>query len=61
MSDYQVIKLSNGENLICTVVFDLADNLSHTAWTNFTFNHFQERINIYNEEEFNYQIDKVKL
>ena len=44
-----------------TVVFDLADNLSHTAWTNFTFNHFQERINIYNEEEFNYQIDKVKL
>ncbi len=42
-------------------VFDLADNLSHTAWTNFTFNHFQERINIYNEEEFNYQIDKVKL
>ena len=44
-----------------TVIFDLADNLSHTAWTNFTFNHFQERINIYNEEEFNYQIDKVKL
>ena len=44
-----------------TVVFDIADNLSHTAWTNFTFNHFQERINIYNEEEFNYQIDKVKL
>ena len=44
-----------------TVVYDLADNLSHTAWTNFTFNHFQERINIYNEEEFNYQIDKVKL
>ena len=44
-----------------TVVFDIADDLSHGHWTNFTYNHFQERINIYNEEEFNYQIDKVKL
>ena len=42
-------------------IYDIADNLSHTAWTNFTFNHFQERINIYNEEEFDYQIDKVRL
>jgi superfamily II DNA or RNA helicase len=44
-----------------TIVFDIADDLSHSHWTNFTYNHFQERINIYNEEEFNYQIDKVKL
>ena len=44
-----------------TVVFDIADDLSHGHWTNFTYNHFQERINIYNEEEFNYQIDKVKI
>ena len=44
-----------------TVVFDIADDLSHGHWSNFTYNHFQERINIYNEEEFNYQIDKVKL
>ena len=44
-----------------TVVFDIADDLSHGHWNNFTYNHFQERINIYNEEEFNYQIDKVKL
>ena len=44
-----------------TVVFDLADNLSHTAWTNFTFNHFQERINIYNEEQFDYTIHRIKL
>ena len=44
-----------------TVVFDIADDLSHGHWNNFTYNHFQERINIYNEEEFNYQIDKVKI
>jgi len=44
-----------------TVVFDIADDLSHGHWTNFTYNHFQERINIYNEEEFDYQIDKVRL
>ena len=29
-----------------TVVFDIADDLSHGHWTNFTYNHFQERINI---------------
>ena len=28
---------------------------------NFTLNHFQERINIYNTEQFNYEITKVKL
>ena len=43
------------------LVYDIADNLSYGSWNNFTYNHFQERINIYNEEEFNYQIDKVKL
>ena len=42
-------------------VFDISDDLSHGSWSNFTYNHFQERINIYNEEEFNYQINKVKL
>ena len=40
---------------------DNADDLSHGHWTNFTYSHLQERINIYNEEEFNYQIEKVKL
>ena len=42
-------------------VFDISDDLSYGSWNNFTYNHFQERINIYNEEEFHYKIDKVKL
>ena len=28
---------------------------------NFTLNHFNERLNIYNEEQFNYKIDRIKL
>ena len=28
---------------------------------NFTLNHFMERINIYNEQQFNYEIIKVNL
>ena len=44
-----------------TVVFDIADDLSHGHWNNFTYNHFQERINIYNEENFPYKIKQFKL
>ena len=53
------LRVSTTKNSI--LVYDIADNLSYGSWNNFTYNHFQERINIYNEEEFNYQIDKVKL
>ena len=42
-------------------LFDIADDLSYKSHKNFTFNHFYERINIYNTEQFNYKIDKVKL
>jgi hypothetical protein len=29
--------------------------------TNYTLQHFKERINIYNEEDFNYEIHNVEL
>jgi superfamily II DNA or RNA helicase len=43
------------------LVFDIADDISYRERRNFTLNHFSERINIYNEQEFNYEISKVKL
>ena len=46
----------------CAVrLFDISDDLSYKNHRNFTLNHFYERINIYNEEQFNYKIERVKL
>ena len=42
-------------------LFDLSDDLSYKSKMNFTLNHFNERLNIYNEEQFNYKIDRIKL
>ena len=43
-------------------VFDLADDLtSESSRLNFTLRHFQQRLNIYDEQKFDYKIDKVKL
>ena len=43
------------------LVFDIADDMSYRERRNFTLNHFLERLNIYNEEQFQYEISKVKL
>ncbi len=43
------------------LVFDIADDISYKERRNFTLNHFSERINIYNEQQFNYEISKVTL
>jgi len=43
------------------LIFDIADDISYKERRNFTLNHFFERINIYNEEQFNYEISKVKI
>ncbi len=42
-------------------LYDISDDLSYNNKKNFTLLHFQERINIYNEEQFDYIIDKVNL
>ena len=43
------------------LIFDIADDISYKERRNFTLNHFFERLNIYNEEQFNYEISKVKI
>ena len=40
------------------LIFDIADDLGRD---NYTLRHFTERLNIYNEEQFDYEISKVKL
>ena len=43
------------------LVFDIADDMTYRDRYNFTLSHFTERLNIYNEEQFDYEISKVKL
>ena len=42
-------------------LYDIADDLSWKKNTNYTLNHFSERINIYSTESFNYEIHSVRI
>jgi|TARA_B110000977_G_C11069971_1_gene489246 superfamily II DNA or RNA helicase len=42
-------------------LYDIADDLTHNEKENYTLAHFRERINIYNEEDFEYEIHNVEL
>ena len=42
-------------------LYDIADDISYKNKKNFTLLHFQDRINIYNEEQFDYIIDRVNI
>ena len=50
-----------GDNKINATLYDIADDLTYKSKENFTLKHFQERINIYTEEEFDYEIHNVDL
>ncbi len=42
-------------------LIDIADDFTWKSRQNFTLRHFMERINIYNEEEFDYTIKNLKI
>ena len=42
-------------------LFDIADDLTYKGKQNFTLRHFMERINIYNEEQFDYTIHRINI
>ena len=42
-------------------LLDIADDLTWKSRQNFTLRHFMERINIYNEEEFDYEIKNLPI
>jgi len=43
------------------ILFDIADDFTYKTRRNYTLTHFMERINIYNEEEFDYEIRRIKI
>ena len=48
--------LRKGENKNKAVLYDIADDITYKSKKNYTLNHLIERIKIYSEEKFNYEI-----
>ena len=53
--------LRKGKNKNKAMLYDIADNITVKNKRNNTLNHLVERVKIYNEENFNYEIEKVYL
>ena len=43
------------------MLYDIADDCTHNSRKNYTLNHLIERIKVYNEENFNYEFNQIKL
>jgi len=50
-----------GDNKVNATLYDISDDLTYKSKENYTLKHFQERINIYTEEEFDYEIHNINL
>jgi len=50
-----------GDEKDTMTLYDLADDLKYKTQTNYTLQHFMERINIYNEQGFDYRITNIEL
>jgi len=53
--------LRKGKNKNKAVLYDISDDCTIQSRKNYTLNHFIERIKIYNEEQFNYEIITIQL
>ena len=53
--------LRKGDNKDRATLYDIADDFTYKSKRNFTLSHFMERINIYNEEQFDYEITRIKI
>jgi len=51
--------LRKGENKVKATLYDIADDISYKSRKNYTLNHLIERIKIYSEENFNYEITSI--
>jgi len=49
------------DNKSHATLYDIADDLSYGEKENYTLQHFRERINIYNSEDFDYEIHNIEL
>ncbi len=50
-----------GDSKDSMTLYDIADDLRAGTYTNFTLQHFMERINIYNNEGFEYKIFNTEI
>ena len=53
--------LRKGKNKTKAVLYDISDDCTYNSRKNYTLNHLIERIKIYNEENFNYEIITINL
>ncbi len=53
--------LRKGKDKVKATLYDISDNCTKNSKRNYTLNHFIERIKIYNEENFNYEIITIQL
>ena len=53
--------LRKGANKVKATLYDIADDCTYKTKRNYTLNHLIERIKIYNEENFNYEIITIQL
>ena len=53
--------LRKGNNKTIATLYDIADDISYKSRRNYTLNHLIERIKVYNEENFNYDIVNIPL
>ena len=55
----RVLRKSKGKNT--AMLYDIADDISSDGQRNYTLNHLIERVKIYNDENFNYELSNVTL
>lgn len=53
--------LRTGDGKDMATLFDIADNLTWKSKSNFTLDHFAERLKMYNDEKFDYKMYRVKI
>ena len=53
--------LRKGDNKVKATLYDIADDITHNSSKNYTLIHLMERVKIYNEENFNYEILTIPL
>ena len=53
--------LRKGDSKTQAVLYDIADDITHLSRRNYTLNHLIERIKIYNEENFDYEMLTIPL
>jgi superfamily II DNA or RNA helicase len=53
--------LRKGEGKDIATLYDIADDISSNSRTNYTLNHLTERIKIYQEENFKYELIPIKM